>query len=53
MKQPSRRDLLHEAATRLKEAREAAQRGNRKKAEALQSEARELLRRRGGRNPKV
>ena len=50
MKQPSRHELLHEAAKRLEGARQAAQQGNRNKAEALQAEARELLQRRGGRS---
>jgi hypothetical protein len=48
MKQPSRYDLLRQAAERLEEAREAEKQGNRAKAEALQAEARELLQRRGG-----
>ena len=50
MKQPSRHDLLRQAAERLEEVREAEKRGDSKKAEALQAEARDLLQRRGGRS---
>ncbi len=48
MKQPSRYDLLREAAQRLEDAPKAEKRGKSKKAEALQVQARELLQRRGG-----
>jgi hypothetical protein len=50
MRQPSRHELRHEAAKRLEEAREAAKQGDTRKAEALQTEARDLLQRRGGRS---
>ena len=50
MGQPSRYDLLHQAAQRLEEMREAEKRGDGKKAEALQTEARKLLQRRSGRS---
>jgi hypothetical protein len=48
MKQPSRYELLRQAAQCLEEARGAEKQGNTVKAEALQAETRELLLRRGG-----
>jgi len=51
MKQPSRYDLLRQAAERLEEAHEAEKRGYRAKAEALQVEAREVLQRWAGHSP--
>ena len=51
MKQPSRHELLQEAAERLEEVREAEKRGDIKKAEALQAEARDLLQKQAGRRP--
>ena len=48
MNQPSRYDLLRQAAERLEQMREAEKQGDIKKAEALQAEARRLLQKRAG-----